>query len=171
MQIKHIFKITFFALVLGFGFSKCTSILGNTSVDTDTAFVLSKEDRLRKDIVDYSKKQLGTKYVYAGRDTRGFDCSGFTYYVMRNFDVKLSTNSRAQAKEGAKVDLKKAKEGDLIFFKRSKAGKVFHVAMVVSNKKDGLTVIHSTSRGVVVDNISKSKYWKPKIWTARSVLK
>ena len=171
MQIKHIFKIAFFALVLGFGFSKCTAVLGNTRSDANTSSVLTKEERLRNDIVDYSKKQLGIKYVYAGRDKRGFDCSGFTHYVMHNFDIKLSTNSRAQAKEGTKVDLKKAKAGDLIFFKRSKAGKVFHVAMVVSNKKDGLTVIHSTSRGVVVDNISKSKYWKPKIWAARNILK
>lgn len=171
MQIKHLFKVGFLAFILALGFSKCTSVLGNARTDADTTSVLTKEDRLRRDIVDYSKKQLGTKYLYGGRDKRGFDCSGFTYYVMRNFDVKLSTNSRAQAKEGTKVDLKKAKAGDLIFFKRSKTGKVFHVAMVVSNKNDGLTVIHSTSRGVVVDNISKSKYWEPKIWAARNVLK
>jgi hypothetical protein len=41
---------------------------------------------------------------------------------------------------------------------------------VVSNNKEGLTVIHSTSRGVVVDNISRSSYWQPKISTARDVV-
>lgn len=171
MQLKQIFKVSFIILTLGFSFSECSSALARNGNTTDTTSVLSKEDKQRLKIVDYSKKQLGTKYLYAGRDSRGFDCSGFVYYVMRNFDVKLSTSSRAQAKEGQKVDIKKAKAGDLIFFKRSNAGRVFHVAMVVSNEKDNLTVIHSTSRGVVIDNISKSKYWEPKIWAARNVLK
>ncbi|PHN01001.1 C40 family peptidase [Flavilitoribacter nigricans] len=145
-----------------------TTTPSNTGKSTK---VSDREARLRQDIVVYAKEQLGTKYKYAGRSPRtGFDCSGFTHYVMDNFDVDLSPSSRAQENQGKKIKISEAKSGDLIFFRRSKNGAVFHVAMVVSNDRDGLKVIHSTSRGVVIDNISVSKYWSPKISTARDVL-
>lgn len=125
---------------------------------------------LRKDVVQYAKQFLGTRYIYAGKDPRGFDCSGFTRYVMKEFDVSLSASSRMQEDQGKSVSVSKAKAGDLIFFRREKRGRVFHVAMVVSNSREGLKVIHSTNRGVVIDNLSKNSYWKPKISTAREVL-
>jgi cell wall-associated NlpC family hydrolase len=57
----------------------------------------------------------------------------------------------------------------LIFF--GKNGKVSHVAMVVSNTYEGISVVHSTtSKGVMVQNITKSTYWKPKILFARDVI-
>lgn len=131
---------------------------------------LTKKDRLRTDIISYAKQFVGTKYVYAGKDPRGFDCSGFTSYVMKEFDVSLSSSSRMQEDQGRSISVSDALAGDLIFFRREKRGRVFHVALVVSNTRDGLKVIHSTNRGVVVDNISHNSYWKPKISTARRVI-
>lgn len=151
-----------------------TTAGGKTTTTTSTTRaerVSDRELQLREDVVSYAKKQLGKRYKYAGRTPRsGFDCSGFTFYVMSNFDIDLSPSSRAQENEGRPIDVAKAKAGDLIFFRRSKKGAVFHVALVVSNSREGLTVIHSTSRGVVVDNISRSSYWQPKISTARDVI-
>ena len=61
--------------------------------------------------------------------------------------------------------------GDLVFFRRSSRENIFHVALVVKNDRDGIQVIHSTSsRGVVLDNITKSTYWAPKLSEARNVL-
>lgn len=131
---------------------------------------LTREDRLRTDIISYAKQFVGTKYVYAGKDPRGFDCSGFTSYVMKEFDVSLSSSSRMQEDQGRSISVSDALAGDLIFFRREKRGRVFHVALVVSNTREGLKVIHSTNRGVVVDNISHNSYWKPKISTARRVI-
>ena len=131
---------------------------------------LTKEEMLREDVVQYAKQFVGTKYVYAGKDPRGFDCSGFTRYVWKEFDVSLSGSSRMQEDQGTPISVSKAKAGDLIFFRREKRGRVFHVALVVSNSREGLRVIHSTNRGVVIDNISNNSYWKPKISTARVVL-
>ena len=168
MRIK--FHIFLFVLLVGFGLTQCVSIMNSTDNEVKTDRHLTKEELLRQDIIDYAKKQLGAAYTYAGRDPRGFDCSGFTYYVLGAFDIKVSTSSKSQANEGKKIPVDKVQLGDLIFFKRTRAGKVFHVAMVVSNSRDGIEVIHSTSRGVVIDNISKSKYWNPKIFSARSVV-
>lgn len=130
-----------------------------------------QETRLRSEVVDYARGFLGAGYRYGGRDPKkGFDCSGFTYYVMNHFEVPLSTSSRYQADEGKKVEVRQVRPGDLVFFKRTPMGRVFHVALVVANDRQGLQVIHSTSRGVVIDNISKSDYWRPKLSSARNVL-
>jgi cell wall-associated NlpC family hydrolase len=126
----------------------------------------------RQNIVEYAVSQQGAKYKYAGRSPKtGFDCSGFVYYVFDAFNVQLTPNSRDQEQEGRTIALKEAKPGDLVFFRRSKAGSVFHVALVVDNTSDGITVVHSTSsRGVIVENITKSSYWKSKVTTARDVV-
>ncbi len=124
----------------------------------------------RNDIATYSKNYIGVKYKYAGKDPKGFDCSGFTSYVMAKHDVVISSSSKAQAIQGNAVPINKVKPGDLIFFGKS-GGTVSHVALVVANESDGVYVIHSTSsKGVMVQNITKSSYWKPKILFARDVL-
>lgn len=125
----------------------------------------------RSAVVEFAKEHLGADYKYAGRSPKGFDCSGFTHYVLGAFDVELTPVSRVQENEGAEIPIADAKPGDLVFFRRSKNGDVFHVALVVSNGTEGIVVIHSTSsRGVVIDNISQSSYWGAKYMTVRDVL-
>lgn len=129
------------------------------------------EAALRQEAVRYARTFLGTPYKLGGTSPRGgFDCSGFTSYVMDQVDVVLSRTSGMQEKDGKKVKLKDVKPGDLIFYRRSPLGKVFHVSLVVDNRADGIHVIHSTSRGVVEDNITQSSYWEPKISSARDVI-
>jgi cell wall-associated NlpC family hydrolase len=130
----------------------------------------SKEGTTRSNVVDYARKYVGTPYLYGGKTPKGFDCSGFTSYVMKEYDILLPGNSDMQSKKGKKTKLKEAQAGDLVFFKRTPTSKVFHVAMVVDNNKNGVSIIHSTSRGVVVDNLSKSDYWRPKVYSVRDVL-
>lgn len=127
--------------------------------------------RLRQDVVTFAKKFQGTKYTYAGKEPRtGFDCSGFTSYVMARYDISLSSSSRQQENQGKKLNLDRVQSGDLIFYRRPGNDRVFHVSLVVDNTREGIEVIHATSRGVVIDNISTSSYWKPKISTARDVI-
>ena len=160
--LKSYLSLTFLLIIL----SSCFSLFGNGS---NTTSVKSTESALRKDIVNYGEKYVGTKYKYAGKvPSTGFDCSGFTSYVMRNFDITVSSSSRAQAKEGKKISVSQAKEGDIVVF--GKGGRINHVGLVVSNGSEGLRIIHSTSRGVVIDNVSNSKYWKPRIMYAVDVV-
>ncbi len=129
----------------------------------------SNSSHLRSKIEDFAKKQIGVKYKYGGKNPSGFDCSGFTSYVFDKIKVSIPPTSSLQAKKGKNVNLKWVKKGDLVFFGRG--GKISHVALVLNNKKDGIYVIHSTSsRGVVVENISKSSYWKKRIMFARNIL-
>ena len=133
--------------------------------------VTNSENRLRSSIVDYAMQYKGTKYKYAGMSPRGFDCSGFTCYVMNNFGIDLTHQSGVQETEGRPVSRADAQPGDLVFFRKKRSGSVFHVALVVSNDPDGLRVIHATSsRGVVIDNIDTSSYWSSKYATIRNVI-
>ncbi|MDX1666314.1 MAG: C40 family peptidase [Saprospiraceae bacterium] len=158
--------LVFMSIMAPFYYSGCsTSTRGVVYEDTDF-----RQNMQRNQVVAYARELVGTKYKYGGRDTRGFDCSGFTRYVLKYFEVELSPSSRAQSKQGKAVEVDETRAGDLIFFRRPSGGAIFHVAMVVSNDHYGLKVIHSTSRGVVIDDISRSTYWKPKIFSARDVL-
>jgi len=151
--------------------SSCSFKTINATTSTDNSGRISKEDQLRNDIVLYAEQYIGAPYLYASRDPRkGFDCSGFTYFVMKNFDIPLTPSSRAQENEGRAIKINEVKPGDLIFFRRKKNGRVFHVSLVYANDPDGIKVIHSTNRGVVLDNITQNSYWGPKISSARNVV-
>lgn len=126
--------------------------------------------QLRLNVVEYAQEYLGLKYHYAGTSPEtGFDCSGFTSYALKAVDVKVSPSSASQSRQGDKIPLDEVLPGDLVFF--GYRGRVTHVALVVERKKDGIYCVHSTcSRGIVVENISTSKYWRPKILFARDVI-
>ncbi len=144
-----------------------------TDNPTVTESPANKEMIFRKGIVERARQFVGIKYKYAGRAPEtGFDCSGFTSYVLGLYNVKVSPASKVQATEGQPISLDRAKSGDLVFFSSAgKGGKVTHVALVVENTAEGIFVIHSTSsRGVMVENVSISKYWKPKLLFARDVI-
>ena len=129
-----------------------------------------KEMRIRRDISGYAQNFIGTNYKSAGNSPRsGFDCSGFTCYVMKEFEVDLERTSSGQSQMGKRVKVADAQPGDLVYF--AKGGRVFHVSLVVANSSEGIEVVHATSsRGVVRENISTSSYWKPKIKGVRNVL-
>ena len=130
-----------------------------------------KEILLRSGIVEFAEKYLGTNYRSAGKSPGGFDCSGFVYYVMQEHEIKMNSSAATQESQGVRISKKDANRGDLVFFRRSPGGRVFHVAMVYENDKSGMTLIHSTSgRGVVMEKLEGSEYWRSKIMTFRNVL-
>lgn len=136
--------------------------------------VSSEEDaeimQLRSFITGYAQNFLGLKYRYAGiSPNTGFDCSGFTSYILKEFGIKVSSGSATQSKQGVKIPLDAVQAGDLVFFGRGRH--IQHVAMVVERTDEGIVCVHSTSsRGIVVENVSTSRYWKPRILFARDVI-
>lgn len=126
---------------------------------------------VRKKIITDAKEHLGLRYVWGGTSPRGFDCSGFTSFVLAQNGVEVARSSRYQARQGNQIDLNSSKTGDLVFFsKYGKGGRVTHVAMVVDNNTEGVFVIHATRSGIVVDNLTTNKYWKPKFLYAKDVI-
>lgn len=125
---------------------------------------------LREDIVEFAQVFQGLKYRYAGvSPSTGFDCSGFTSFVLGQYDVKISPGSQTQATQGIRIPMNEVQPGDLVFFGRR--GRITHVAMVVERTAEGVFCVHSTtSRGVVIENVSTSKYWAPKVMFAADVI-
>ncbi len=165
-------KLLVFLLLTASGCAIHRGISGSTKAPhTGTHSTDKAEARLRSDITSYAKKHVGTRYRYGGKSPTGFDCSGFVSYVMGQHDVPISGPSYSLEKLGKKTNKENARPGDLVFFRKSRTGKVFHVSMVYSNDRGNLTLIHSTSsRGVVIDNLNESSYWRSKVATFRDVL-
>lgn len=97
-----------------------------------------------------SKTYLGVSYVYGGASSKGFDCSGFTMYVMKSMGVSLPHGATAQFGYGDPVDKANLKEGDLLFFKTTPAP-IGHVGIYIGNGQ----FIHASSAktGVIISNL------------------
>jgi len=127
---------------------------------------------LRQQIASTAIQYRGIPYQSAGKTPEtGFDCSGFTSYVMQQYNIRLSPSTRTQYEQGKVKSIEDAQPGDLIFFRQRPKDPISHVALVVYRDAFTLRVVHSTSsRGVIEEDLMQSGYWKPKIDIVRDVL-
>jgi len=136
-----------------------TPVDSELSIDTS---VIVENPGLRDEILITANKQIGTPYVWAGNSPDGFDCSGFTSYVMSKNGSKLPRRAVDQYNDAQRVKAKNAQKGDLVFFDNGSG--VSHVGIVVSEKGEPLVMIHSSSsKGVIITDVSKSDYWSKRL--------
>lgn len=150
-----------------------TVAFGETLEEDAESHAAVISDDLREKLVTYAKKFRGRPYKYAAKGPSQFDCSGFTCFVYKEFDIKLPASSRLQSEFGEAIDLDETQAGDLLLFKSPTKGveRIGHVGIVVSNDNEGVKFIHSsTGRGVVIDNLTKSKHYQSRYRAARRVL-
>ena len=133
----------------------------NTNTNTNTATSSKGEE-----VVAYAKKFLGYKYVYGGTTPSGFDCSGFTKYVYKNFGISINRTAQAQYSNGTAVSKENLKIGDLVMFGTS-ASNINHVGIYMG----GNMFIHAANknRGVTTDTLA-SGYYKTYYIGARRVI-
>lgn len=140
----------------------------------DNLGYLSGAVGIENDIVDYAKTFIGKRYRRGAKGPSAFDCSGFTSYVFRNFDMSLGASSRAQALQGEKISVTDARPGDLVFFSGRRAGStVGHVGIVVSADpvNGSVKFIHAaTSRGVRIDSYPDGGYYSRRFHSIRRVI-
>jgi len=107
----------------------------------------------------------GAPYRNGGADPSGFDCSGFTQYVFRQYGIALPRDVREQYRFGKTVKPEELTAGDLVFFTTTEPG-ASHVAIAVG----GDEFVHApSSSGVVrVEHLS-STYWAPRFIGAKRV--
>lgn len=116
-------------------------------------------------IIQFARQWLGVKYKYgASHPSKGFDCSGFVYYVFKHFNVDIPRSSSAMGQAGQTIALEEAVPGDIILFtgtdplKRS----IGHVGIVVSNEGNSTKFIHASSGKAqsVTETILEGSYRK-----------
>lgn len=102
--------------------------------------------------IDLAKRFLGFPYLWGGRSSFGFDCSGFTQMLMRERGINMPRDADQQAawKGVVAVDRRDLQAGDLLFF-GSSAKNITHTGMYIGDGQ----FIHDTTNGHPVVQISK----------------
>jgi hypothetical protein len=117
----------------------------------------------RDDVVEETKKYIGTPYVMGGMAPGGFDCSGLLWYVFKQHGQTIPRGSFSQFAElpGARS----LKPGDFVFFQTVSSG-ASHVGLYVGENR----FLHAPSTGKTVSYADlDSDYWKTRYLGARSV--
>jgi len=136
-------------------------------VKKEPAKRVSEPNRIsRTELLKYSEQFLTIPYKWAGEDSSGFDCSGLVTKVFRHFGYTVAHGAKDQSELGEAVSRNTLKPGDLVFFgKRYDTGrcKIDHVAFVYEVTDTKLVVIHSSSKGVNIQELKTDDYWGKKI--------
>lgn len=125
---------------------------------------------LGNEVVEYAKQFLGKPYVVGGKTPEtGFDCSGYTRFVYKNFGYTLASVAADQVSAGTEVSRDELKPGDLVLFYNDAKTKIGHTGVYVGNGE----FIHAANpeRGVVYDNLNTVSYYNERYVTARRIVK
>ena len=121
------------------------------------------------DVVNTAKQYLGYRYVLGGKTPEsGFDCSGFTRYVFKQFGFSLGAVAYEQASVGRTVERSELLPGDLLLFQNEGKTRIGHTGIYIG----GDQFIHAANpdRGVVIDNLSSNSYYNTRYVSARRLV-
>ena len=143
--------------------TSCINVQKNTTKSKEDNPINTNAEFTRTDIITYAKKYLGTTYHYASFDPKqGFDCSGFVYYVFKNFNINLPRSSSQYKSFGTALNPKDFKVGDiLVFYGFRDKTLIGHVGIIC--EADGMKskFIHSSSGkiyGVTISDLGSESY-------------
>ena len=110
-----------------------------------------------------AKQYLGTRYVYGGAAPGGFDCSGFTMYVYKQYDYSLPHTASGQWQSGLGTrvySIGALQPGDLVFFNdpSRNAGKACSHAGIYVGGGQFIHASSSRSRGVITSDLTSGYY-------------
>jgi len=118
-------------------------------------------------VVEFAKKFLGTRYVYGGSTPSGFDCSGFTSYVYKQFGYTINRTAAGQASNGVAVSKADLQAGDIVLFKNGGSG-IGHAGIYIGNGQ----FIHAVKPGKPLGySTLNSGYYSTNYVCARRILK
>ncbi len=102
--------------------------------------------------IDLAKRFLGLPYLWGGRSSYGYDCSGFTQMLVRSRGFNMPRDADLQAAwDGVvAVDRKDLRPGDLLFFGQA-ADKITHTGLYIGEGQ----FIHTTTNSHPVTQISR----------------
>lgn len=110
-----------------------------------------------QEIADYALQFKGYRYVHGGSSPSGFDCSGFTSYVYKQFGYSLNRTCSGQLDNGTPVSMSELQPGDIVIFKKGNANtRATHVGLYIGNNQ----FIHASTAkvGVIISKLSDAYY-------------
>ena len=126
---------------------------------TDTEVIVDNSG-VREAICEFALQFYGVRYVYGGMSPSGFDCSGYTMYVMEEFGYRLPHSARSQYTYGTPIEKSELLPGDLVFFSNSSTSGIGHVGIYIGEGN----FIHASSGSaycVTVTALDKDYYIDP----------
>ena len=117
----------------------------------------------RANIIEFAKAHLGTRYLYAGIDpAKGFDCSGFVYFVFKKFNIDLPRGSGEYKNLGKTLKPEEFRVGDiLVFYDYTDHTQIGHVGIICEANGMKSRFIHSSSGkayGVTISELDSEMY-------------
>ena len=104
----------------------------------------------REQLIKLAKSLLGTPYIWGGKSSYGFDCSGFVQLVLSVIGVSIARDTGMQIKSQwlHEINMNEAKQGDLVFFAENK--QINHVGFSLGEGK----IIHCSGE-VKIESINE----------------
>lgn len=108
-------------------------------------------------LYEFITRWEGVPYQYAGRTTKGVDCSGLVTILMREVYGKAVSGSAASIyKQCDTIEDSALREGDLVFF-RIDSKEITHTGVYLQNR---YFVHASTKAGVIISGLDEAYYKK-----------
>jgi cell wall-associated NlpC family hydrolase len=103
----------------------------------------------RAELVARALSYLGVRYILGGASPNGFDCSGFTQYIYRQFGHAIHRTASTQLNNGTAIPRSELLPGDMVFFRDPSRGNfaATHVGIYIG----GNQFIHATRPGGSID--------------------
>ncbi|HYI16620.1 MAG TPA: C40 family peptidase [Thermomicrobiales bacterium] len=118
-------------------------------------------------IVEAALGYVGVPYVWAGTTPAGFDCSGFTWFIVSNVaDGNFPRPNEDQVLYGSEVAADDLAPGDLVFFQNTYQWGLSHVGIYLG---DGQFISASGEHDSVGVSSLSDPYWSTRYVTARRV--
>lgn len=117
-------------------------------------------------VINTAQQYMGVPYVWGGTTTAGFDCSGFTQYVLKQNGISIPRTAAEQYQSGVSILKSNLKVGDLVFFTTYKPG-ASHVGFYMGDDK----FIHASSgaKEVTISSLSEPYYTQRYIGARRYI--
>lgn len=117
-------------------------------------------------IVDTAMQYLGVPYVWGGTSPRGFDCSGFVYYVYKECGYDINRTAASIYNNGVYAERDSLQPGDAVCFS-SYSNSIGHVGIYIG---DGQFIHASSGSGQIIITELDSSYYLQRYVGARRIV-
>ena len=133
---------------------------------TESSKVATGEKITGREVADFALNYVGYNYRWGGESpATGFDCSGFTSFVYKQFGYELDRVACDQAKNGRAVSKEELQPGDILCF-YSSGSYIGHVGLYIGDNM----FVHAANSSSGVITSSVTGYYATRGFVARRIL-